>query len=175
MYYFAYGSNLLTARLQARTPSARPVGVATLPGWQLRFHKVGSDGSGKADMVPAPGEGVLGVLYRLRARELWRLDLAEGASYQRRCMTVCSAGRWHRCETYVATETDPTLWPYDWYRSLILAGLLEHGIGGPTLHRVQETPAVSDSRPFRPARLRALRALYRFNLRRSHLTEQFGS
>ena len=162
LHYFAYGSNLLSARLQARTPSARRLGIAALPGWELRFHKPGSDGSGKGDIVPTAEGCVTGVLYRLRARELWRLDLAEGAGYRRRRISVCIGHRWQRCETYVATRADPGLLPYDWYRRLILAGLLENAIDGPMLHRVQETPALPDPRPFRPARLRALKALARF-------------
>mgnify|MGYP006271435121 CR=1 FL=1 len=174
LYYFAYGSNLLSSRLQARTPSARPVGTATLPGWQLRFHKVGSDGSGKGDIVPAADDVVTGVLYRLRARDLWRLDLAEGAGYRRRRIAVCVAERWQRCETYVATDTDSELLPYDWYRSLILAGLLEHDIRGPMLERVLATPALADPRRFRGARLRALRALHRFSARRPDLAKELG-
>lgn len=55
LYYFAYGSNMLAARL-----TARRLGIATLPAWQLRFHKVGSDGSGKGDIVPAADGGVTG-------------------------------------------------------------------------------------------------------------------
>lgn len=169
LHYFAYGSNLLTPRLQARTPSARPLGLATLPGWELRFHKPGSDGSGKGDIVPAADSCVTGVLYRLRARELWRLDLAEGAGYERRRISVCVGNRWQRCEVYVATRTNRDLRPYDWYRRLILAGLLENAIGGPMLHRVLETPALPDPRPFRPARLRALKALERFGRRHPEL------
>lgn len=49
IYYFAYGSNMLTERLIARTPSARPVGTSLLPGHRLTFHKRGRDGSGKCD------------------------------------------------------------------------------------------------------------------------------
>ena len=162
LYYFAYGSNMLASRLQARTPSARRLGVAKLPGWQLRLHKVGSDGSGKGDIVPAAGEQVTGVLYRLRARELRRLDLAEGAGYVRRRITVQFGGRSQRCETYIATRVDPALRPFDWYRRLLAAGLLENAIGGAMLQRVLEAPALPDPRPFRPARLRAIRALEGF-------------
>ena len=49
MKYFAYGSNLLHQRLQARTPSARPLFTGTLTEHDLRFHKIGDDNSGKAD------------------------------------------------------------------------------------------------------------------------------
>lgn len=48
---FAYGSNMLTARLRERVSSARPVGTACLPGFSLRWHKVSVDRSGKCDVV----------------------------------------------------------------------------------------------------------------------------
>ncbi|TNF88372.1 MAG: gamma-glutamylcyclotransferase, partial [Gammaproteobacteria bacterium] len=41
LYYFAYGSNMSPARLQARVPSARPLGVYRLKGHRLSFHKRG--------------------------------------------------------------------------------------------------------------------------------------
>ena len=174
LHYFAYGSNLLVSRLQARTPSAEPLGIATLPGWTLCFHKVGTDGSGKGDIVPAADGAVTGMVYRLRTRELWRLDLAEGLGYRRRRLAVCLDGRGLRCETYVATAIDPTLRPFDWYRRLILAGLLEHGIGGATLGQVLRTPTVPDPRPFRPARLCALAALRTFAARQPTLAARLG-
>ena len=79
--YFAYGSNMLTARLQARCPSARPLGRATARGRRLAFHKRSDvDGSGKCDLVPADdGALVVGVVFDLAADELPALDRAEGA------------------------------------------------------------------------------------------------
>lgn len=49
MKYFAYGSNMSLLRLWQRVPSAVRIGVFTLQGHQLRFHKLGKDGSGKCD------------------------------------------------------------------------------------------------------------------------------
>jgi hypothetical protein len=37
---FAYGSNMLTRRLAARTPSAVAVGTAYVEGYRLTFDKV---------------------------------------------------------------------------------------------------------------------------------------
>ena len=54
MLYFAYGSNLSSARMAARVPSARVVARAQLPGHALRFHKVGRDGSAKCDACTCP-------------------------------------------------------------------------------------------------------------------------
>ena len=38
---FAYGSNMLRARIQARVPSARAIGTALLAAKALRWHKRG--------------------------------------------------------------------------------------------------------------------------------------
>jgi hypothetical protein len=76
MKYFAYGSNMSLARLQARTPSARRLGTAVLESHDLRFHKAGKDGSGKCDVVHTGGaECVYGVLYEIDA-ERDRLERA---------------------------------------------------------------------------------------------------
>lgn len=59
--YFAYGSNMSSARLRARVPSCRPIGIAFLPGHELRFHKRSKDGSGKCDAFQVEGgAGVVG-------------------------------------------------------------------------------------------------------------------
>lgn len=47
---FAYGSNMPTARIRARCPSAVAMGVAELRGYELRWHKISNDGSGKPAM-----------------------------------------------------------------------------------------------------------------------------
>jgi gamma-glutamylcyclotransferase len=80
IHYFAYGSNMLTQRLQARCSSARPLGVATLSGFSLDFSKRGQDGSGKATLVAStsPTCEVYGVVFELAVRELPTLDLIEG-------------------------------------------------------------------------------------------------
>ena len=49
MKYFAYGSNMLTRRLTgpSRAPSAVACGIASAPGFVVRFHRIGADSSGK--------------------------------------------------------------------------------------------------------------------------------
>ena len=79
-HYFAYGSNLLSTRLQQRTPSARALAPAVLEGHALRWHKAGADGSGKCDVVAVDGAGhrVIGVVYEIARSEKPLLDAAEG-------------------------------------------------------------------------------------------------
>ena len=77
--YFAYGSNMLTARLRERTPSAVLVGPAVLSNHALHFHHVSrKDGSAKCNILPGPGEreSVHGVVFDIPAAEQPALDAA---------------------------------------------------------------------------------------------------
>ena len=80
--YFAYGSNMASARLAARVPSARPVGPARLRDFAFRCNKRGADGTAKANLAPEPGAETWGVLYELDPGAFEVLDRLEGG-YER--------------------------------------------------------------------------------------------
>jgi len=131
--YFAYGSNMLSKRLQAksRCPSASPIGAATLRGYALRWHKRSrKDGSGKCDIVrvEVPEAVVHGVLYEIDVSEKAALDREEGAGkgYAETAVVVLLDGVERRVTTYLATDLDHSLRPYSWYRALVVAGAREH-------------------------------------------------
>lgn len=130
--YFAYGSNLLTARLQARTPSAQPLATAFLEGYDLRFHKIGDDGSGKCDayFTGEDGHRVWGVLYRMALREKPILDAIEGVGqgYALKPVPVMASGEQIQAITYVveADYIDPDMVPFDWYHGFVVSGAREH-------------------------------------------------
>jgi len=132
--YFAYGSNMCTSRLRERTPSCKPLGVATLPGHTLRFHKRSIDRSAKCNASATDtGENIFGVLFSFDPAERDKLDKAEGvgAGYEHAMITVINAeGRRRKVLTYMATSdyVDETLKPYGWYKDLVLAGASEHGL-----------------------------------------------
>lgn len=134
MIYFAYGSNMLTARLRARTPGARPLGTARLPGHSLRFHKRGMDGSGKCDafFTGDANDVVLGVVYAVPLAELPVLDAAEGLGrgYRHATVSVEMPTGTQIALTYVAMPgfTADDLPPFGWYRELVRAGAAEHGL-----------------------------------------------
>ena len=65
--YFAYGSNLLPARLLQRCPTAVPYAPAILPNYHLTERLY-------ADVDYAPGKQVHGFVYLLRAHDVARLD-----------------------------------------------------------------------------------------------------
>jgi hypothetical protein len=176
--YFAFGSNMLSVRLQARTPSARPLGTVELTGWRLAFHKRGADGSGKGDLVAAPEtERVFGVVYSLAEAEVPILDRFEGPGYDRHLIDVRLGDAPLRCLTYQASPEyiDAGLKPYHWYRRLILAGLLEHGAEDAYIAAVSGCPWRRDPFPFRPARRRALSALRAFNGRYPRLASRLAT
>ena len=57
MKYLAYGSNLLRRLTDpSRAPSAVACGIASAPGFVVRFHKMGADGSGKCTLVAMGNE-----------------------------------------------------------------------------------------------------------------------
>jgi gamma-glutamylcyclotransferase len=133
MLYFAYGSNMSIERITQRIPGIRAVSGATLQGHALRFHKLGRDGSGKCDVVRADSLGAVvhGVLYELAERDLAELDRFEGCGkgYERITVTVEPyTGPASAAQTYIATNIDPQLVPFCWYREHVLRGAVAAGL-----------------------------------------------
>lgn len=130
--YFAYGSNLLTRRLRARTASAMPIGWGVLADHGLRWHMASSDGSGKCDVVDDAGAPVPvhGVVYRIDQHEKPLLDQAEslGVGYRDAQVLVRVGSATVTACVYRALRTDAGVLPYDWYHALVLAGAREHGL-----------------------------------------------
>ena len=166
MKYFAYGSNMLTRRLtdSSRAPSAVACGIAKAPGFVVRFHKVGADGSGKCTLVATSHDAAaaFGVLYEVADADAESLDRAEGVhvgGYVRRAVRLrLSAERVVDAMTYVAGERhlDASCVPFDWYRDLVVAGAIEHGLPPRYVEQLARVPAGPDPDAARAARARRL-------------------
>ena len=129
--YFAYGSNLLFARLHARCPSIVKLGVGRLEGHRLNFNKPGGDGSGKCGIEEVDtGETVLGVLYQMKAEERLILDEIEGLGhgYVNKEVVVIVGDEEMSCFTYYPTNSSESSPPYDWYKAFVLEGAKENGL-----------------------------------------------
>ena len=147
--YFAYGSNMLTARLKSRgVPSAKFVTVANLEGHELRWHKKSKDLSGKCNVVSSTevGASVLGVVFEILASEKSALDLAEGLNkgYVERRFELTTAQGPLVASAYVATEIDPNVVPYQWYKAHVVVGAKEHGLPAKYVEWLEATVAVRD-------------------------------
>ena len=147
LLYFAYGSNMVSSRLQSRVPSARALTTARLPDFQLAFRKLASDGSTKCDLEPTPGAITWGVVYRLDADERDGLDAAEGAGYRRETVQVTSGDGYEQFEAYTYRANADWVGdgrPWVWYRDLVAAGAGEHELPAPYVAGIEAIDADPD-------------------------------
>ena len=163
MLYFAFGSNLLPARLQRRCPKARVLTPALARGYCVVFDKLSEDTSGKANLVAChAADAAIGVVYELAEDDLYALDAFEGSGYRREDefpVTSIATGEELRACTYVARQRVPGLRPYDWYLAMVLAGLAHHGIEDSYVEKMRMTRFDTDALESRQARRNALRDL----------------
>lgn len=159
--YFAYGSNMSLPRLRERVPSAKRIGLFTLAGHSLRFHKVSTDGSGKCDALFTgnPDDSVIGALFEISGSEKDALDRVEGLGHGYESKTVSlsdSQGNIFEAFTYYATNTDPSLLPYSWYLYHVIYGAKETGVSVSYLAHIEATESIEDPDRERDVRERAI-------------------
>jgi cation transport regulator ChaC len=132
--YFAYGSNMAEAVMTERSSRHRFLGVARLPEHRLMFNRRSvRTGSGVADVVPAAGESVWGVLYELDDPGLAALDSKEGYdwAYVREPLDVelVSDGSRQPAVTYTVKEKEPAeVEPSTEYLEGIISAATERGL-----------------------------------------------
>lgn len=149
MHYFAYGSNMNWPQMQRRCPSARFVCVARLAGYQFGItrHSRLRD-CGTANVFPAPGKEVWGIVYDVGEDDLLRLDGFEDG-YRREFLSVRdTAGQPLSVLVYVA-ELEPNVPPPNAeYKRLIIEGAKHWGISAMYLGLLEkmETARLSDER-----------------------------
>lgn len=162
--YFAYGSNMLPARLRDRCPSARPIGVGIARDFSLEFSKPSKDLSGKATLVVAEGARVPGVIFEIDLAERSGLDRHEGlgSGYRRDDSLliddVARAGT-VRTSSYLGTTLDPHLKPYDWYLAIVIAAANHHGLDAAHIAALRATEFVEDTNLDRKTRVAAIEAM----------------
>lgn len=131
LFYFAYGSNMSSLRLQQRVPSAESLGCYQVGGHQLTFNKLGVDGSAKCTIEAHtdPSHKVYGVLFTLDRAHLGHLDEAEGLGeeYHHKHIVVANLDG-HEVEalTYCATQIEKDIVPFSWYHEHVLRGAIQH-------------------------------------------------
>ncbi len=148
MRCFAYGSNLSSARMRQRVPSARFVTVAMLPAHRLRFHKIGRDDSAKCDAAWSGNSDdcVIGVVYEFDAAEKPALDRAEGlgAGYEEKAVELRTPQGKLDALMYYATKVDDRMKPYRWYREHVLIGARERRLPRDYVARIAAVEAIDD-------------------------------
>ena len=139
------------ARLRARLPKAERIGVATLSGHQLRFHKISNkDGTGKGDAFYTGdlNDQIFGVVYRIALSDKTVLDRIEGVGIGYEVKTVSAIildGKPVEAFAYYATNIDPDLRPLDWYLQHVIRGAKENRLPDDYITRISATPCQRDS------------------------------
>jgi gamma-glutamylcyclotransferase len=159
--YFAYGSNMSFQRLQKRVPSARVIGVSSLIGHTLRFHKIGNDGSAKADAFYTENVSdiLFGVLYSMGSSDKKWLDEAEslGNGYEEKVVTLLSdSGQSSVGFLYYATYINSALRPFSWYVHHILWGATAAGLPDGYVKKINKVQTIEDENRQRDALERSL-------------------
>lgn len=127
-YYFAYGSNMNPARVEARIGSTRRALPGVLADHGLRFDKASRvDGISHANVVPSPGERVEGALFELQEpRQIHRMDPFEGYphDYDRHRLSIHTGHGPIEAWVYIAAPgtTAAALRPAREYLAHLLAG-----------------------------------------------------
>ena len=123
---------MLRRRIEERLGSCSLHGSGWLTGYDLRFHKISADGSGKCDVyrTDQTADKVHGALFELTTIQKARLDEFEGPGYDSAVVVVRSDLGDLEADTYVAKSAsiDPTLIPFDWYKAFVVEGGKEVGL-----------------------------------------------
>jgi len=151
LWYFAYGSNMSGAILRERRRLAplacRP---ASLSDYRLVFTlPVGPGERGVANVEPAPGTSICGVLYLLSAEDCARLDRTEGVPrfYQRHTVEVlASGGERIPSYTYRSEFRAEGRKPSPRYLGLLLDGCREHCLPAEWVAYLEALPLAVDER-----------------------------
>ena len=132
-WYFAYGSNLLSVQMVARTGPLRTGDerprIARLPNYRLAFNMLGSDGQIYAN-IATPGDGVLGVVYRCGREAMEKLDRYERGYERQKVLVIDNQGVELGAVAYIALPDNVTKpgRPSAAYLEKIVSGAACHGL-----------------------------------------------
>ena len=164
--YFAYGSNMMTARLRKRCIFPYKVERAYVDDRIIEFSKKSKDCSGKATLRQQAGHRTPGVLFRIPITDCKMLDRYEGAGEGKgyfRCdefpVHLTRNDEIVHARTYLASYPEPGIKPYDWYLALVIAGVLEHDLGARYHSMLQRVPYLTDTKCDRKERCEAVEVL----------------
>ena len=141
------------ARLRARAPSVKRLGMYCLSKHKLTFDKIGTDGSGKCDAMYTGNDQdcIFGALYEIATDDKIVLDEIEGLGQgydEKKVELESSDGTSEKtieAAMYYATSIKQGLLPYTWYLNHVLVGARETQVPADYLQSIAQTEAIKDS------------------------------
>lgn len=151
---------MLSRRIQDAASSAVAIDIGFIQGHRFTFGKVSRDGSGECDIEATNNQKnrVYGVLYEINVKDKSNLNDAEGlGTYSEANIQVVTSAGNCIAATYVARYKEAaSLRPYQWYKALVIAGAVEHGLPNEYLEWLRTFEAQADSNGARRAESEAL-------------------
>jgi cation transport regulator ChaC len=123
--YFAYASNMDREHMTKLCPQAEALGLARIDNHRF-FVAAGGYGS----IAPRRGASVLGVLWRISAKDRVALDRYESVEtglYRAATLTVHHADKLLKALVYIASNATPTR-PRPAYRQMVLMAARDWGL-----------------------------------------------
>ena len=142
VWYFAYGSNMSSAQTRSRAGEIAEEQVGKLENYAIAFNKKARGGSATANIHPAQGKNVYGVLFRIPEQALRSLDRFQGAPEQYRRIEVnvtASDGNKIPAQAYIATKVEKGLRPAAHYLQSILQAAEEHHLPADYVEELKAT------------------------------------
>jgi cation transport regulator ChaC len=140
-WYFAYASNMNRAQMRSRAGQLLEDRLARLENYELVFNKKARGGGAHANIRPAPGKAVEGVLYKINEAAFRMLDRAEGAPEHYRRIEVevrDASGQPFAAQVYIASKVEKgSLRPAAHYLKTILDGAAEHNLSADYIEKIQ--------------------------------------
>ncbi len=149
-FYFAYGTLLDVDEMRRLCPSAKPVGVMELDGYELAFVTCSDGKNGGCTLNSAPRTTLYGLQWQLPDDELAALDEAAGVSaglWEHQLVTVADEnGNLVDTITYrIPADTGPIA-PTNEYVRPILAGARQLNLPDRYIARLEEIIAQAQAR-----------------------------
>ena len=139
-WYFAYASNMNRAQMKSRAGQILEEKLGRLENYELAFNKKVRGGTAGANIRPASGKFVVGVLYKIKEAAFRNLDRAEGAPvhYRRIQLTLKDGdGKAIAAQAFIATKVERGLRPASHYLKTILDGAAEHNLGAEYIESIK--------------------------------------
>jgi gamma-glutamylcyclotransferase (GGCT)/AIG2-like uncharacterized protein YtfP len=139
-WYFAFASNMSRAQMRSRAGEIFEEQPGRLDNYELVFNKKVRGGTATANIHPAPGQSVFGILYKIDESSFRNLDRFEGAPvhYRRIEVKVTNpAGQNILAQAYIATKVEKGLRPAPHYLKTILDGAAEHGLPAEYIAKIE--------------------------------------